>query len=338
MKYIVRISGICCFLFCLLYAIPIQRFAELGTFHLQNGQTIKECRIGYRIIGEINADSSNIILYPTWFGGTSEHIYHLIRIHAFLDTMRYAVIAVDAPGNGVSISPSNSQHQPGAAFPEIRIMDMARTHYALLQELGINRLHAVVGGSMGGMQCFEFICEYPEIAERAVLYVTTPRESAYDLLRRNTEQHIIELGRKFNIPEQEYMKPIRINQLLNGKSPQYFGLEILTEEAGAMLEGFEDYEPGIFPADNYYCQSRAMSSNDISWRDGGNMDLTAERIRTKMLIIVNRQDHLVSPYPALDLAKRTRSRTLILNNDRGHLGITYEINKVRRSIARFLKN
>ncbi|MBW6458011.1 MAG: alpha/beta fold hydrolase, partial [FCB group bacterium] len=337
MKRNIFVLGVCFSLFCLLYAVPVQQFAELGDFELENGQTISECRIGYRIIGEINADSSNVILYPTWFGGTSEHIYHLIRIHAFLDTTRYAVIAVDAPGNGVSTSPSNSRTQPGTVFPEIRIIDMARTQYALLRELGITRLHALVGGSMGGMQCLEFICEYPGFAEKAVLYVTTPKESAYDLLRREAGLRIIEHGRKYNIPEAEYMKPITINQTLNGRSPDYFALEMDEAAALAFIESLDDYEPGIFPADNFYSQSKAVSIHDISRRDRGDMEKTAARIQTEMLIIVNRQDHLVSPYPILSLAKQTRSKTLVLNNDRGHLGVTYEIKKVRRTIDRFLK-
>jgi homoserine O-acetyltransferase/O-succinyltransferase len=336
MRYLSFAFILCISLVVFSVAVPSQQFADLGDFSLEDGGFLKDCRIGYRIIGTINADSSNIIMYPTWFGGTSEHIYHLIRIHAFLDTMRYAVIAVDAPGNGVSTSPSNSRFQPGSAFPAIRIIDMARTQYALLRELGIGRIHAVIGGSMGGMQCFEFICEYPEVADKAVLYVTTPRESAYDILRGKIGQSIIELGREYGIPESEYMKPLRIIQLLNGKSPGFFAQEMEAKEAWSLLEDFNDYEPGVFPADNFYCQSHAISLHDISWRDGGDMDRTAKRIRTEMLIIVNRQDHMVNPHPALELAEQTRSRKLVLDNERGHLGVTHEIRKVRRSISRFL--
>ncbi len=326
-------------LLCLMpfiYAAPPLRTVGLGDFFLTGGDILEDCRIGYRTAGQANADSSNVILYPTWFGGTSEHIWNLIRIHDFVDTTAYFVIMADALGNGVSSSPSNSATQAGRDFPDIRIADMARCEYALLQKLGIKKLHAVIGGSMGSMQGFEFIVRYPGMVEKAVLYVSTPRESAYDLLRGQTGLGIIELGRKYGIPEAEYMRPVRIALALNGKSPDFFAGEMAPEDVPAFLGGFDAYDPGIFPADNFYCQSRAIYHHDISREDGGDMDKTAQRIRTKMLIIVNKQDHLVSPKPALDLAKKTGAKTLILDNNRGHLGITHEIGKVRRAMARFL--
>lgn len=329
------ISGL--FLLCAFLSAANQEYAGIGDLRLQSGETIRECMIGYRIYGEICADSSNIILYPSWFGGTSAHIGSLISIHNFIDTNAFAVLAVDALGNGISSSPSNYALRPGPAFPEIRIADMVKAEYELLEKLHIKQLHAVVGGSMGAMQGFEFLATYPDMAKKAVLYVGTPRESAYDLLRWAVGQEMIELGRKYRIPESEYMLPLRIDQALNGRSPAFYAKEMTPLDAEDFLGSFQDYEPGNFPADNYYCQAQAIFHHDISHRDQGDLDLTAARISAKILIIVNKQDHLVAPWPAMDFAKKIRARTLILDNNRGHLGITYEIEKVRRSMHRFLK-
>ena len=66
------------------------------------------------------------------------------------------MIFVDAFGNGVSSSPSNSETQPGSRFPTITIRDMVRQQHRFLTEvLGIEHLLAVTGISMGGMQSFE---------------------------------------------------------------------------------------------------------------------------------------------------------------------------------------
>lgn len=321
----------------IIFALPAQKYVNIGELELLNGGGLQDCRIGYRTIGRLNADSSNIILYPTWFGGTSAHIWNLIDTHDFLDSNRYFIIAADALGNGISSSPSNSTAHPGRAFPEITINDMVRAEHALLKQLGIEKLHAVIGGSMGGMQGFEFISAYPDMAEKAVLYVCTPRESAYDLLRREAALQVLELGRKYDIPEKEYMKSVRINQTLNGKTPDYYAREMSPEDVPEYLKRFEDYTADIFPADNYYCQSKAISLHDISWRDDGDLHKTAERINAEVFIIVNQQDHLVSPVPALAFAESIGAKTLVLDNNRGHLGITYEIKKVRRTIDRFLK-
>lgn len=325
------------FLLSTYLSASVPNFVGIGNLQLQSGEELLDCKIAYRIYGNINTDSSNIIMYPSWFGGTSEHIGALIRIHHFIDTSRFAVLAVDALGNGISSSPSNHPLQSGASFPQISIADMVKAEYKLLQSLHIRKLHALVGGSMGAMQGFEFLAAYPDIAQKAVLYVGTPRESAYDILRWAAGQQIIELGRQYKIPESEYMRPLRIYQTLNGKSPSFFAREMEPDESRELLKSFHHYQPGNFTADNFYCQAQAIFHHDISHGDNGNLDITAGRISAKVLIIVNMQDHLVAPWPALDFAEKINAKTLVLNNNRGHLGITHEIKKVRRRIHRFLK-
>ena len=51
-----------------------QQFASLGDFKLESGEVLRGCRIGYRTYGTLNADKSNVILIPTWAGGTTEQL------------------------------------------------------------------------------------------------------------------------------------------------------------------------------------------------------------------------------------------------------------------------
>lgn len=319
------------------FAAPELHFADLGDITLFNGEPLENCQIGYRVMGEPNADESNYIVYPTWHGGTSEHIFGLIDKYNFVDTSTYCIILVDALGNGVSTSPSNSMTQAGEHFPEIRVIDMARCVKGVLDQLGIEHVHAIVGGSMGSMQGFELICEYPDLADKAVLYVCSPRNSTYDQIRREVSMDIVEMGRKYDIPQEEYMKSVRLIQNVNGKSPEYFAREIPHAQAEGFIAGFDNYNPGIYPADNFYCQTKALSTHDISWRDDFDMSKTAERIKSKVFIIVNKQDHMVSPWEALDFAKMIKAKTLVLDNNRGHLGISYEMDRVKNAMDRFLK-
>ena len=88
-----------------------QLIASLGDFKLESGQVIRDCRIGYRTYGQLDAAKSNAILFPTWFGGTTEQLAGNFGSGKMIDTGKYFVIAVDAIGNGVSTSPSNSRTQ-----------------------------------------------------------------------------------------------------------------------------------------------------------------------------------------------------------------------------------
>src|SRR5690348_7062488 len=83
-----------------------QKFASLGDYRLESGETIRGLTIGYRTFGTINPDRSNIVLYLTWAGGrTSQLNSKPTDTGKLIDTSKYFVVAVDALSNGVSSSP-----------------------------------------------------------------------------------------------------------------------------------------------------------------------------------------------------------------------------------------
>ena len=62
------------FLACYATAGAQQQFALPGDFRTTGGSLVKDCKIGYRILGRLNAEKSNAVLWPAWFGGTSEDL------------------------------------------------------------------------------------------------------------------------------------------------------------------------------------------------------------------------------------------------------------------------
>src|SRR5690606_33419571 len=63
-------------------------------------------------------------------------------------------------------------------FPFVTVRDMVRAQKLLCDHLQITRLHAVIGGSMGGMQALQWAIEYPDFVHRVIAMATTARESA----------------------------------------------------------------------------------------------------------------------------------------------------------------
>src|SRR6476620_4929605 len=127
----VCVIGVICGL-SLLALAQEQQFANIGDLKLQNGGVIRNCRIGYRTFGKLNAGKSNVVVFPTWAGGTTEQLQSSIGPGKLVDSTKYFVIAIDALSNGVSSSPSNSRLQPRMRFPQFTLRDTVESQHTLL--------------------------------------------------------------------------------------------------------------------------------------------------------------------------------------------------------------
>ncbi|BDQ01903.1 alpha/beta fold hydrolase [Ignavibacterium sp.] len=312
-----------------------QQYKIIGNFITESGETIKDCKLGYRVFGTVNNDSSNIILYCTWFGGNSEAIGRLIRKYQFIDTSKFLIIAVDALGNGVSSSPSNYQDK----FPEITIKDMINSQFNLIKNhFKLKNIYAIIGGSMGSMQALQWSVTYPDFAKKIIAYVPSPKLSSYDMLWINTQIKLIETLRKYKSSEREIKTLSDMMTALYSRTSGYIVENIKPEKFDEYLNSFNKDPDKIFTIDNYLSQLKAILKFDISKDFEGDLNKAAKQIRSKLFMIISKRDMMVNPTYSYQLADMTGCRTLILDNNCGHLAVTCEIDKVRKSIDDFLKD
>jgi homoserine O-acetyltransferase len=316
----------------------VQRFENIGNLTLENGDIISDSKIGYRTFGTINDDSSNVILYCSWFGGTSEAISTLLQKYKFIDTTNYFIIAVDALGNGVSSSVSNYEFDD-SVFYNISITDMVNANYILLtQKLKIKKLYAAVGGSMGSMQVLQMAVTYPEFAEKIIAYVATPRLTSSDLLWMHTQLSLIESSLECGMSEREVKRLSDMFTANYARTPDYVSNDIDLSEFPDYINSFDKEPNKVFTLQNYLTQLRAMMKHDISKLTNGSMEDAANVIKAKMFIIVSKTDLMVNPAEAINLAELTASKLLILDNNCGHLAVGCEIDLCRQEIANFLND
>src|SRR6185312_17076692 len=159
------------------------KIAFLGSCSLSSGAVIPNCRLAYRMFGQINAARDNAVLIPTWLLGRSDEWVPLLGPDAILDTTKFHVVVVDAFANGMSSSPSNTSSSARGVFAGLTIGDMVVAQHRLLHEhLGIEHLRAVLGFSMGGMQAFEWAVRYPSELDLAIPISGSPRVGNFDRL------------------------------------------------------------------------------------------------------------------------------------------------------------
>ncbi len=317
------------------------RFSSLGDFQLESGEVIQDCKIGYRTFGTLNAERSNAVLFPTWFTGNTKDLVAFMAADGMVDTSKYYVVAVDAPGNGISSSPSNSVKQARGAFPRFSIGDMVRSQYKLLTgELGIRHLHAVMGISMGGMQTFEWIVAYPKFMDRAIPIIGSPRLAAYDLLLWRTELNVIEavLAAYSDPAEQRRvaMKLANDVQQLALMSPGRFNADVSREQIEVKMATTEAETIKKMDAYDWASQLRAMIGHDVSRRVGGKIELAAAEVEADVFVISAIQDHMVTPEPSFDFAARLKARTFKMESDCGHLSFQCQADEVKTAVREFL--
>lgn len=315
-----------------------QQFHAIGDMPLVSGETLEDVMVGYRTVGALNATRSNVIVFLTWFTGTSEGMIQAGKIGpgALANTDRYYVIVVDALGNGVSTSPSNSHRQPGKDFPAIAIDDMVRAAHALVtKHLGFDRVHAVMGISMGGMQTFQWIGQFPGFMDKAVAIDGSPRMTTYDLAQWGAHEEAIETMRGAGIPDEQTMAFVGSITMLTLWTPDYFVENIPSENWPEFRAGFRQGTAQADPND-YLAQLRAMMSHDV-YADHAAVDGTYEGIvQAELLVIGVPSDHMVNPEPARALAESLGALYVSIESDCGHVGSSCEEQRAAAIVNKFL--
>jgi len=307
--------------------------ATLGELRLEGGGVLPAAHIGYRMAGTLDPERANAVLFPTWFAGTSEELFRS-GVTDFVDTDRFCLIAVDALGNGVSSSPSNAP--PGTVFPELSVGDMVAAQHRLLTEvLGIQRLHAVVGVSMGGIQVFEWITAYPDLAARAVSIEGSPRLAAYDRLLWSTELEAIESLREGGASDARVMGLVGMIHRLAVFTPAYHARQVPAEKWQDQVRDAKQILTGKRPED-WAAQLRAMLRHDVSRRFDGSLDRAAAAVHARLLNVVGSRDHMVTPGPALAFAERLGAPSLVLDSDCGHVAYRCDAARVSEAVRAFL--
>ncbi|MEY3905739.1 MAG: hypothetical protein RIR59_562 [Pseudomonadota bacterium] len=287
-----------------------RKIALPGPLTLDGGGVLAPVEIAYETYGTLNADGSNAILLCHALTGdqfvASTHPItgkpgwwtRMVGPGKPIDTDRYFVVCPNVIGSCMGSSGPESlasDGQPYAMrFPVITIRDMVRAQALLLDHLGIARLYAVVGGSMGGMQALTWAATYPTRVAAALIIASTARHSA-----QNIAFH--EVGRQAIMADPNWRGG---DYYHDGKAPDA-GLAVarmaahitylselgLTEKFGRRLQdraaktfGFDaDFQvesylrhqglafTGRFDANSYLYITRAMDYFDLAEDHGGHL-------------------------------------------------------------------
>jgi homoserine O-acetyltransferase len=150
---------------------------QLGNVTLQSGETLPNAFLAYQTYGTLNADKTNVIVYPTAFGDQHYQNEWLIGPKMALDPNKYFIIVPNLLGNGLSSSPSNTPApHDKMRFPKVTIFDNVSFQHRLVTEhFGITKVALITGWSLGAIQTFQWAASYPDMVERIAPFCGTAR-------------------------------------------------------------------------------------------------------------------------------------------------------------------
>jgi homoserine O-acetyltransferase len=360
----------------------VMKFPADVSLALDSGGAIEGLEIAYRTYGSFDAARSNAILIchaltldqfvagqnpftgkPGWWGT-------LVGPGRPIDPARHFIICSNVVGGCMGStgpsSPRSSEPPLGLAFPVITIADMVRAQAMLVEALGVERLFAVVGGSMGGMQVLQWAADYPERLFAAVCIAAAARHSA-----QNIAFH--EVGRQAVMADPDWrggdyaaqgVRPEKglavarmaahITYLSEAALQRKFGRELQRDglswgfDADFQVESYLRHQGASFvdrfDANSYLYITRAMDYFDLAAAHGGVLADAFRRARDVRFCVFSFTSDWLYPTPesreivrALNAAG-ARVSFLEIETDKGHDAFLLEEPVLRAALAGFMNS
>lgn len=354
---------------------------EEEEFSFESGAKLSPIDVAYETYGTLNSRRDNVVLicHPLT---ASAHAagWHtkddkrpglwdpLIGPGKAIDTNKYYVICSNILGGcygttgPASINPETGKEY-GFDFPVVTIKDMVKLQRALLDELKIKQLHAVIGGSMGGMQVLRWAVEYPNFIEKIIPIATSGRlkartiaynQLAIDAIKNDPDWQngdYYDSGRR---PTEGMALARKIGMITyrNHKSFQSeFGRERIEDEDFYSLNNqfqinsYLDYQGekfmNRFDANSYIYLTKAMDLYDLG-RGYKSFEAALNKIEAETLLITIDSDKLFPPEESMEIVEGLQEvgrevEHHQINSDLGHDAFLIEFDKLDDPICSFLK-
>jgi homoserine O-acetyltransferase len=173
---------------------------ELGDLATERGEVLKDARLRYRVVGDVEAAQEHgwILVFHALTGSADVEAWWgpLVGPGRALDTTRHAVVSANLLGSCYgSTSPIPWQREHGRAFPRLSSLDLARAHVSLAAHLGVRRLALVTGGSLGGMVALQWGRVTPVPVDQLVVFAAPAATSAQAIAWNAAQRMAIEADR-----------------------------------------------------------------------------------------------------------------------------------------------
>ncbi|GMQ94780.1 MAG: homoserine O-acetyltransferase [Acidimicrobiia bacterium] len=325
-----------------------------GVFHPEGGGTLRDVEVEIRTWGK-HKPNAMLICHALTGNADADDWWHGLfgPGHVFDPATSFIVATNVLGGTSGTTGPTSIDSETGLAyrseFPRITIRDMVHIQRSALEQLGVQHLDLVIGGSMGGMQALEWAALYPERVGAIIPIGVGAAQSAWAIAISEAQRHAIVSDPAFNgglydpgVGPFTGLETARMIAMCSYRSPQNF-----TSRFGRGADGehfdvqtYLRYQAeklvSRFDANTYITLIDAMDSHDLG-RGRGPSEAIAHRITTRALVVGIRSDVL---YPVAEVrslaATLPNARFAVLDSPNGHDAFLIDTDQLNDLITGFL--
>jgi len=314
------------------------QLVQFGSILLDCGATLAPVDVAYETYGELNARKNNAILVLHAFTGDAHAAGadkesgavgwwdNMIGPGKGFDTNKYFVICSNIlSGCRGTSGPTSINPQTGCpyamSFPPVTIPDMVRLQKMLVEHLGIERLLAVSGGSMGAMQALQWAVAYPDAVAAAIPIAGTARHSPQQIAFNEVGRQAILADPDWNEGNYYGKRPpargLAVARMVGHIT--YMSDESMREKFGRKLRDQNQFEVESylryrgtqfvdrFDANSYIYITKAMDYFDLT-AERNSLSAAFEKVKSRFLVISFKSDWLYPSYQSLEVVRALRSR------------------------------
>ncbi len=335
----------------------MQLFVHDEPFLLESGAELPGIEISYYTYGTLNEDASNVVWLChalTANADASQWWPAFIGADAAIDTNKYFVVCANILGSCYGSSGPLSMNPATAkpyyhSFPAITMRDMVQAHILLRKHLQIEKIHLLVGGSMGGYQAIEWALMESDCIQQLFLLATSPTESAWGIAVHTAQRLAIEADQSWKENTAAAGKNgLRAARAIGMLTYRNYGIMVQTQSE-TDAEKLDDYKASSyinyqgqklserFNAYSYWLLTKALDTHQIARGRGGDVDAVLKTITQPTLIIGISSDILCPLIEQEHMATQMPQATLIeIDSVYGHDGFLVETEKISAALTNWL--
>lgn len=336
----------------------MKHFEYNQPFDLESGAQLPALTIAYQTYGTLNSTGSNVVWVchaltasaqvADWWPG-------LVGDGCVINSEEHFIVCANIVGSCYGTTGPLSMHPQNGApyfhqFPLITIRDMVRAHQLLSRHLGVQKIHLLMGGSMGGYQALEWCCLQPYFIENLFLIATSARESAWGIAIHTAQRLAIEADctwtQKKETAGAKGLKTARAIGMVTYRSFATYAAT-QTDDAEGKLDNFKassyiEYQGqklvNRFNAFSYWTLSKAMDTHNVARGRIGSIEVVLAQLPHRALLIGISSDILCPAGEMQKMANAMPHATYVeIDSLYGHDGFLIEAKKIAATLSQWLK-